>query len=487
MPNDQYSAIHRASGLFDRLRFVVRRLILSFCSPAKTHINRRKLRSLLATDKPHKSLLEMSEFHYHSLSEERQQDLDFVLNHWHALEFNLRLTLFPKLIDDITNSPYFESLGRIVHVALADTLWLLAATFDEGFQVVPDIRNWDAAFADLETRRVEGFYYGSPKVLSPIGANAIFEGQARFSQLQYLYLATDGQLSWKEFDRRRLLGDKYVEAFNLFLSATGAAWPESPIASEVQLFLLLCDLALNPGDGYPFDLLHPESCLLTNDPGRRFWYFCREIAQQPSLLTYIRRCSRQEYQEIALRLCMSMVCKTPTEISAEIVRWSASLDSLEILLQQEESFAFPNENLPIKVYFAKHLRFSEDKLSSPHLFCWPAMFLVEHGLWDVDLTTTSQVQSRHLPLFVATLDGEIQIAPLGKARTPNLRQTFYDFYGWVIQYDLVDQWIAKQGPFDLRFTDIHPTFVPETIKPIAEAIFSELWGVELDDFILVGR
>ena len=104
---------------------------------------------------------------------------------------------------------------------------------------------------------------------------------------------------------------------------------------------------------------------------------------------------------------------------------------------------------------------------------------------DVDLTQASQVQSQHLPLFVATLDGEIQIAPLGKARTPNLRQIFYDFYGWVIQYDLVDQWIAKQGPFDLSFTDIHPTFVPETIKPIAEAIFAKLWGVRLDDFVIV--
>jgi hypothetical protein len=524
--------IGRTSGLYDRLRFVVRLrpdiyqilqdaepaylaneasarivdafasylhetihwwqhigttsgLILSFCSPAKTHINRRKLLSLLATDRPQKSLLELSRFHYDSLTRGQQIDLNFVLAHWHHLEFNLRHTLFPQNIDDIAKSPYFESLGHTAYVALADTLWMLAATFDSDYRVVPDVRLWDQAFAELAKRNVKGFYYGSPIVLPPIGANAVFEGQARFSQLQYLYLATDGKLSWNEFAKRRLLGKKYVEAFQLFLSATGAAWPESPVSSEVQLFLLLCDLALNPGDGYPFDLLHPEASLVTNNPSMRFWFFCREIPQQPSLLRFIRQCSHQEYQEVARRLCMSMACKTPTEISAEIVRWSASLDSLKTLLHQEESFAFPNENLPVKVYFSKHLRFSAAKLDSPHFFCWPAMFLVEHDLWDVDLFQGSKIFARHLPMFVATLDGKIRIAPLEKTPTPDHSRTFNAFYGWVIQYDLVDQWIARQGPFDLTFTDIHPTFVPETIKPIAEAIFAELWGVALDDFILV--
>src|SRR6266481_2505157 len=122
MPNDQYSAIHRASGLFDRLRFVVRLkremyealqnvqptyrsneaprlvveafasylhetihwwqhigtttgLILSFCSPAKTHINRSKLLALIAEDKPRKALLDLDQFHGHSLSKEHQRDL----------------------------------------------------------------------------------------------------------------------------------------------------------------------------------------------------------------------------------------------------------------------------------------------------------------------------------------------------------------------------------------------------------------------------
>jgi hypothetical protein len=381
--------------------------------------------------------------------------------------------------------PYFESFGHSLHAALAGTLWTLAATFDCDLQVVPDSRPWDSEFIKLATEKVEGFYRGSTGDLSPIGATDIFEAQARFVQLQYLYLSNDRRLSWNEFGSRGLLSSAYTAAFKYFRLVTGAQRPKSPVSPEVQLFLLLCDLALNPGDGYPFDLLDPQSCLLTNDPGIRFSNFCTEVAKHPSLLTYIRKCSHQEYLDVSMSLCQSILCRTPIEICAELVRWSTSLESLDTLLQQEASFSFPNENLPVRVCFAKHLRFVEDKLSWPHFFCWPAMFLVNHGMWDVDLARTEQLFRPHLPLFVGDLEGEIQLALPHAAVDDVVVENFNDFYRWVIQYDLLDQWIAKDGPFDLDFSDIHPALTPEVVKPLAETTFSEFWGVSLDDFVII--
>jgi hypothetical protein len=465
-------------------------LVLSLNHSVKTTVTHQKLRSLVANNTPQKSLLRLNASRDNSLSVERQQDLDTVLNRWHSLEFHSHLTLRPasdpQLVDGVIENPYFESFGHSLHVALADTLSVLAAMFDRDHRVMPDSRRWDSEFIELDKRKVEGFYRGSPVGLSSIGAKDIFEAQARFVQLQYLYLSNDRRLSWNEFGSRGFLSSAYTAAFKYFRLVTGAQRPKSPVSPEVQLFLLLCDLALNPGDGYPFDLLDPQSCLLTNDPGIRFSYFCTEVAKHPSLLRYIRKCSHQEYLDISMLLCQSMLCRTPIEICAELVRWSTSLESLDILLQQEASFSFPNENLPVRICFAKHLRFVEDKLSWPHLFCWPAMFLVNHGMWDVDLVRTEQLFRPHLPLFVGDLKGEIQLALPHAAVDDMVVENFNDFYRWVIQYDLLDQWMAKDGPFDLDFTDIHPALTPDIVKPLAETTFFEFWGVSLDDFVVIG-
>jgi hypothetical protein len=455
-------------------------LILSLTQAVKTHISHPFLKRLIATGLARKPLIRLPDQSSCRLTNEQQELLRIILNNWHDLEFNARITLRKSYdqesLNQISESPYFHSVGRALHMSLIATLSVLGSTFDRDLRFLPDSRQWDAAFMDLERCQVDGFYGGSETILVEIGAHDIFEAQARFTQIQYLFLASEEQRSWNEFGSMGLLSAEYTGAFRYYLKRTGAEWPSTPTSPEICLFLLLCDLALNPADGYPFGIPHPESFIATNDPGARFVLLCAEVASRPGLLKAIRRCSRQEYLDISMLLCESIGCRTPVEICAEIVRWSALSDDLEALLLEDETFSFAYDNLLIRVCYAKHLRFLEDKLDKPHFYCWPATFLVEcWNEFDVDAVTRFLIP--HLPLFVASGDKEVKLA-FGERRLnkPEV-ETFNNFYRWIIQYDLTNQWVSREGPFDLDFSEIDPELAPEKVIGFAARDFFDMWGL----------
>src|SRR5271168_932189 len=99
----------------------------------------------------------------------------------------------------------------------------------------------------LRERRVDGYYNGSPIGLWPIGAREIFEGQACFSQVQYLSFGCNHSLDWDDFRAIGMLHGIYVAAFQEFLRLTEAERPDRFDSPLIGLFLLICDLALNPG------------------------------------------------------------------------------------------------------------------------------------------------------------------------------------------------------------------------------------------------
>jgi hypothetical protein len=121
----------------------------------------------------------------------------------------------------------------------AHTLSNLASSVDRDFEVIPHPKVWAEGFRDLKERRVEGHHDGSQIGLWPIGSQEIFEGQARFSQIQYLSEACGHRLDWDEF-----------------LHLTETCWPSRINDSIVSLFLLVCDLSINPGSGFPFAVAH---------------------------------------------------------------------------------------------------------------------------------------------------------------------------------------------------------------------------------------
>lgn len=127
----------------------------------------------------------------------------------------------------------------------------------------------------LRASEVKGFYLGSPIDVPPLGLWEILEGQARFSQIQYLYGASGGGLSWDDFRKRGMLSDVYVRAFDTFLYFAEEEWPATVDDPIVGLFLLICDVALSPSEGLFLPMTDPSSLIWSTDPAWRFIFLCR--------------------------------------------------------------------------------------------------------------------------------------------------------------------------------------------------------------------
>jgi len=458
-------------------------LMLSFAYPAQAHINHRDLLEILRTLGPFKSLKTFLVKNDGRLAGDPQQRLNRIINNWHDIEFNRRIILDPlRVRENVTSSPFFEAVGHSLQIGLANALVLLSSTFDRDLTFLPNFKNWEAGFDDLRKRKVRGYFHGSDIHLVPLGAIRIFEGQARFCQLQYLHLASERKLGWDDFQRMGMFADVYVDAFEKFLKWAELEWPDDITDPTVSLFLLICDLAMNPCDGYPFDVTHFESFIESNDPSVRFMWFSRHVAKNPSLKRAITKCNRDEYLTVSTALCRSMVCRQPVEMGEQIYSWMQKADSLKQLLREDESFEFGNENLPVRVFFAKHLRFMEDKMRCPEFFCWPAMHMVETPASGVDLQRSMELFGRHQPLFTADLDGEIRPSLFKDRDEAKIYQTFNDFYGWNVLYDLVRQWTVTDGPFNYDYTWLTPRYSAAVIKPWVNTRFKDVFNFSLDDF-----
>jgi hypothetical protein len=457
-------------------------LLLSLSPPMQSHINYDHLKFVLQKMGPEKPLKRLTEEPPGRYAPDVETCLNRIVNNWHDLEYNRRILLNPMKLSDVLHSPYFESQGHSILIALANLLLLLGATFDSEFRCIPHPRFWEDATADLRNRRVEGYCFGSTVRTTSIGALEIFEGQARFCQLQYLYLTTNGTMSWEQFRKNGMLGGVYIKAFETFLRLTGWKWPSTPVSSDVLLFLLICDLAINPSDGYPFDIRYFESLIESADPGIRFCWFCSQIAKHPNMRDAVEKCDRNGYVEVADFLCRSIVCETPVGIAQELMRWVSQAPGFANLLSQESTSNYSEDNLPLRLCFAKHLRFAEERIRRPEFFCWPAMYFAERKGADVNLQESLEMFNRHQPPFVAHPNGEIRPALVQGVSEQNLYETFNNFYHWVLQYDLISQWIVGDGPYDLDFTWMHPLYTSAFTKPWADKAFKEHFGVSLDDF-----
>jgi len=139
-----------------------------------------------------------------------------VNNHFDFDAFR-RLTFNQAAARSAIGDPYFECVGHAHEMTYSNNIVVLATTVDPDFRIQQHPKEWAEPFAVLRQSKEEGFYYGSPIQLSPLGAQEILEGQACFSQLQYLAFASGGGLSWDHFRALGMLHGVYAKAFETFL------------------------------------------------------------------------------------------------------------------------------------------------------------------------------------------------------------------------------------------------------------------------------
>jgi hypothetical protein len=460
-------------------------LMLSFLQPAHAHMNRKRLDEVLATHGAVKPLLGLAS---KLLDTDDQQDdsLNFVLNNWHDLESFRKLVLNPVgLVKYVANDPYFMSVGHSYRMAIGAASWLISATLDPEYEVLPHPRDWEAAMAELRTKKTHGFYRGSPIDVPPLGAREIFEGQARFSQLQYLFGASGGQLSWNEIRGQGMLANVYVHAFEKFLDFAEEPWPATVDDPIVGLFLLICDVALSPSEGIFLPMSDPSALIWSTDPAWRFLFLCRAARDEGyDFKRSIQAYSAQEYWEVSQRLSDLILSPSPKALAEAVVRYADMHPAWQQLVEEDQSFKYREGNFPIRVLLGRFTRMQRDKLTTPQLFCWPGMCLTSYRQ-ALDPESVVSLFSEHEALFLDRADRDVYPRLVPGKDEKTLQRLLDDFYVWVSMYEMTRQWLVDDGPFKYDYHWLTSKFTNSEIKAWADNNFKVGTGVHPDTFSIL--
>ncbi|BFI94519.1 MAG: hypothetical protein RSP_00290 [Rhodanobacter sp.] len=463
-------------------------LFLSLIYPTQSHLNHKYLLEILSDLGPVKSVRDYNLLNAKPHCEETKLDrnINVALNNWHDIEFYRWLVIDPKSIKEKINDPYFECVGHSYDVAIGAVLWLLSSTIDPDLEIFPDPRAWEARAQRLRDAKVTGFYYGSPIHLPLIGAKEIFEGQARFSQLQYLYLSSGRTISWDDFDKAGMFTAVYVEAFQYFLDLTGQERPSELDDPVVGLFLVVCDISINPAECFIDGLVDFKRLVEVHDPGFRFIQLCLTIKDEvSSFRSCITDYSATEYWKVSDLLCSVAGFTSPRTLLQTVASWPSKLQSIAKLLDEDKTFSFAPGNLPVRVFLARFIRFQIDKLATPEFFCWPGMWMTTGRKGGITPEGALSLFEEHRALFVDKEDGDIYPRTFIDRNEVAVQETFDTFYSWVAVYELARQWLVGTGEFDFNFCWLTSKYSQSEMEEWASGRFKEAFGISTTEFKVV--
>lgn len=458
-------------------------LMLSLSHPGQAHVNYSHLKSLLSTIGPQKSIVRWLE------AEEGRGGPDtpaghanIVVNNYYDIDFFRRLVVLPRSAQDFVNSNLFESAGHSFSIAYGNICSLLAATLGESQDVLPDGKRWEAELSRLRRAKADGFVRGAGLRLSPLGAREIFEGQARFMQLQFLQFASQQEWSWEHARTHGLLSGVYVEAFQTFLRLTGFDWPPAIDHQTTGLFLLVCDLAMNPGAAFPLELRFPKTFLVDVDPGMRFLFLCRALARiSRGSSQMVKHYSKEEYSAVSDSLADLLLIDSPTTIFEAVASWPLRSSAVRALMAGHESFTYERANLAVRLLLAHFVAFAQDKMARPELFCWPGAWMAG----DRVSADVAAVVERHAAPFVDKADADGIYPRLRRGRDEAIaHEAFSAFYAMNVVYDLTRQWITVPGPFRYEYHWLAEAPAHD-MKVFGDRHFEMVFGVHPDRFHLL--
>jgi hypothetical protein len=450
-------------------------LISSLKFPAQSHINHSDLKSVLNELGPFKSIAV-----YDHQNPNSNVFVNRILNYWTDIEFASQIAFNPQNLNSITNNPYFECWGHSYNIMWTSSIWTLASTLDNGFSFFPNIKEWESGFEKLRKQKIQGFYYGSPNTIPPLGIRSIYEGQARFSQIQYLFKARGPNYTLDDFEKAGMLNGIYVEAFDLFLKIIGELRPQRADHPLVGLFLLVCDIAINPCNGFPFEIVNYETFITSNDPGYRFILLCAQIRDSyGSLKVAIQNYSMEEYITVTNMLANAIGDISPYDSLTLVSKWIKTEQKIQDLLKEETAYKFKSENLPIRLFFSKFLRFQEDKFKYPHIFCWPGINFTDA---NKTLSLALDLFEKHKALFIDDINGNIYHSTFKGYTDEQVDNTLNGFYAWNSVYDMTRKWIVETGPFTFNYEWLSSKFSQDEMKEWASINFETSFGIRPEAF-----
>jgi len=436
--------------------------ITSLSYPALAHYAHKDLNTLVERDEKFKSILA----YFLQQSNHDNPEVNRILNYWHDIKYAKMFILDNKNIYKIDQDQrFFLSIGHSFHILWSSSINILAATIDKDYNFLPNIKNWHKEFNRLEKEQVQGFYINSRMDFSPLGTKAIFEGQARFNQLQYLAIASNNKFTYDDFLREGMLKGIYIEAFDIFLTITDIERPNNLNNSIIGLFLLICDISINPTDGFPHDILHYETFIISNDPGTRFIMLCQAIKNDKDRwVSAIVDYSKKEYEDLCEELCKLIVCFAPLHGSKVVMNWVKENESVQTLLKEESEMKFSSGNISIKLFASKYIRFQEDKLKYPNIFCWTGKSMTGEVSSEISLELVEKIFNKHKALFIDDIGNEIKPMIFDGYSEQNTMDTFQSFYTYNTIYDMIMKWIHQSGEFTYNYEWLTTKFTEQEMK-----------------------
>ena len=460
-------------------------LMLSLNYPAQTHANLNHLKTFLELVGPVKSILAWAENNAGDpVPGSAQATANIIINNQFDIAAYRSLATNPERAQRVVDDGMFESVGHCYDIAISNAVFALASTFDRDLAFVADPRVWKEEIKKLRQAREPGYFYGSPIELSPIGAFNIFEGQARFGQLQYLHFATAGSFDWADAEAAGMMSPMYTDAWKAFLNVSNLGQPDTIDHPVVALFLLICDIAANPGEAFPFGVLTPKAFATDLDPGIRFVTLCLAVRELcPELAHFVVNYHAAEYAHASAILCSAIRTYAPLAIVSEINRWTREGAAFRHCLEQHDLGKASALNLPLQVLFGQFVSFARDKARFPHILCWPGANMAG-GRVGADALG---VFSRQSPLFVDREDDAMIVPVLREGKSEaDVMNTFQSFYAGFSLYDLTRQWIAEAGAFRFDYAWLQPRGTDDEVERWASQQFESTFGVSPGDFELVG-
>ncbi len=450
-------------------------------NPAQTHANTKYLKDVLASLGAQKSMYQMLVHSKNAGGPASQFGVAHVIvNNFADLRTYQAMCSHPEKAKVIASYPLFEAKGHGFGITYMNIISMLARSVDRKFETLPDPRPWEHRFDTLRASRAKHFFRGSPLYIPPVGAFQLFEGQCRYNQLLFLWQGSGRAFDWNEAEARGMLRSPYDDAFRIFLELLGEIRPKEIDNPIVGLFLLVCDLALNPTSGFPCAIDFESDFVAAVDPGTRFFRLTRAAANQKSaILDMIRDYSREEYCEAGKLLTTSCGYATPLTATGKVCEWIQSSEEIRRLTDLHTTYGFPAENYPVAFLLSHFLAFSKDKHDAPEIFCWPGKYTAGTRVNE----KVAELLERHgAPFIDGAEDTTIHPRLRSGLSETAVHAAFLSFYQFILMYDLTEQWVLRPGAFAFDLAWLRSTSSQEQLREFSESAFKSVYGRRTEDF-----
>lgn len=400
-----------------------------------------------------------------------------IINQHYDLEAYRHITYGGPTAQNVVTRNLFESVGHAFHMTYANTVNIIGSTIDKHYSTLQHPKEWAEGFNDLKVNKHENHTYGEPITLWPFGSREIFEGQARFSQIQYLSNANGQKLNWSDFRDLGWFGSVYTAAFETFLKLLEETWPADITDPLVGLFLLVCDFSINPGSGFPFTVdPNYETFLDDVTPAARFVAACVVIRKQFSnMKTAIGKHSRDEYENLSGDISHALKEPSPMLVSSTCAGWFAQDGPFSTLRAEHGRYNFDDPNYLVRYLLAHFFAFQEDKQKRPEYFCWPGSWMAGKNL-DTD---AASLFDKHGAPFVDREDNYGIFPRIQSGRTQAKLQNALDkFYQNTVVYRMTDQWVGELGPFKYDASWLTETGTKQEIEEFMRGVFKSAYGLD---------